>query len=63
MGRKYSEYGVEESASIILLECVRTGKSTGWSGTLEELESIEEICRKFNVRYVNDLLGEWQLKK
>lgn len=63
MGRKYRDYGVEEAASIILLECVRSGKSTGWSGTLEELEEIKILCQKFNVKYVNDLLGEWKLQE
>ena len=43
MGRKYRDYGVEEAASIIVCECVRSGKSTGWSGSLEELEAVEKV--------------------
>lgn len=63
MGRKYRDYGVEEAASIIVCECVRSGKSTGWSGSLEELEAVEKTCKDFNVKYVNDFKGEWQLRK
>ena len=60
MGRNYKNYGIETSAEIIVSECIHFGKSTGWCGSLEDLESVSRICNAYNVRYVCDFTGTWR---
>jgi len=61
MARNYNQQGAKESAAVILYECVKYGNSTGWCGSKEDLEEVENICNKFNVKYVSDYDGEWAL--
>lgn len=63
MARKYRDYGTEEAANIIILECVKYGESSGWGGSLEELEAVEKICNTLNVKYVDDFRGTWKIRK
>jgi hypothetical protein len=56
--RKYSE-PLRACAAEIAEEVVFTGRSTGWSGTLEQCEEVQDILRPFNIAYVDDMLGEY----
>jgi hypothetical protein len=50
-------------AEIILDDINRVGVSTGWTFTLEELESVGQILSKRGVAYVDDIRGTWALAK
>lgn len=63
MNRRYEDYDADVCAELIVTECVISGSSQGWSGSLEELEAIKEICSDFNVKYVDDFLGKWAVVK
>jgi hypothetical protein len=61
--RHYDDYGARESAAMIISECVRRGESDGWAGNDPEFSEVVKICGDFNVFYVNDWFGTWQLIK
>ncbi|OGW26378.1 MAG: hypothetical protein A2X59_05245 [Nitrospirae bacterium GWC2_42_7] len=46
-------------AGIITSKVVKSGKSNGWQGSLEELSQIKDILSEFNIYYVDDFVGEW----
>lgn len=58
--RNYSNYTIKDAAIEIITDCIKYGKSEGWSGSLEELQSIQEICNTYNVYYVDDFNGGWK---
>ena len=58
--RKYREVCSSTMvAGIIASEVIKSGKSDGWQGSLEELSQIEQIVSNFNIVYVNEFAGEW----
>jgi hypothetical protein len=61
--RNYGSYTTLRAASEIASEVVSMGLSTGWSGSLEELSLMEKTLAPFNIVYVDDLRGEWKLKR
>lgn len=61
MARKYASSSAAHNAATILSEIALAGKSTGWAGSHEDLEALKVRLRPFNVRYVDDILGEWAL--
>ena len=54
--RKYLNHSPHE----ILTDVAITGKSSGWSGSLQELESFKKFLEPFNVVYVDDFHGTWK---
>lgn len=62
MARNYKNYGAQESARIIISECVRTGESSNWCGDESDFLEVSSICKKFNVRYVDDWTGTWAVR-
>lgn len=52
-----------EAAVQIVEDVLGDGFSTGWSGSLEELETMKKILEPLNITYVDDMRGEWKLKK
>jgi hypothetical protein len=44
----------------ILKEVALHGKSQGWGGSLEELDTIKKKLAEFNVFYVCDFTGTWK---
>jgi hypothetical protein len=59
--RKYSEF--DEPEKIIMVEVMSHGKSEGWSGTIEERITVQNILGAFNVHYTDDISGTWSLRK
>jgi len=61
--RSYSNYSsMRDCAAEIVRDCILYGRSDGWSGSLEDLEKLEEICGRFNVIYADDFRGSWEPK-
>lgn len=59
MNRRYYE-PLQACAAEIASEVVVSGKSTGWSGSIESCETVREILRPFNIEYVDDMSGEYK---
>jgi hypothetical protein len=58
--RKYSYYSSsQEVASLIASEVIRYGKSEGWGGSLDELSTLQDILARYNIGYVDDMIGKW----
>ena len=63
MTRNYDNYSAERAAAIIVSEVITEGESTGWVGNgSEPMETIEKICNKYNVYYVDDFHGTWEYR-
>lgn len=61
MARNYNEEGSPESAAVLIAsDIIYSGRSTGWCGSLEDLESIRNILKPFNIVYYDDLIGGWR---
>lgn len=60
MYRQYSSEILD--AGLITLEVVDYGESSGWSGTLEQLKNMQDILKKHNIIYVDDIHGTWKKK-
>lgn len=58
MARSYSTDPTQD-AIVIAAECMRTGKSTGWSGTIEHRDAVAALLLRSGVRYTDDMRGEW----
>ena len=60
----YSDYeSMKECAADIARDCILKGKSDGWSGKLEDLETLSSILKPYNILYVDDFHGTWELCK
>lgn len=60
VSKKYADYSVKESVTLILQEIVKFGVSGGWCGSFEKLEEVQNILKKYNVMYTDDMFGEWK---
>ena len=58
MSRNYSDYA--SPGAVILSEVYETGKSEGWSGSIEEREQLEARLQPFHVIYTCDMRGTWE---
>ena len=56
--RKYRE--VKSPEVKILKEVALYGKSQGWSGSIEELNTLVKKLAEFNAFYVCDFTGTWK---
>ena len=63
MPRGYGVVGPRRAAELIVSECMRHGRSDGWSGSERDFAIVEELCNKFGVEYVDDFHGAWAPKK
>ena len=60
---KYSQYGsAKMCAAKIVSDCIISGESSGWSGSMEDFMEVEKICNQFGVVYVDDMNGTWKAK-
>jgi hypothetical protein len=55
-----NSYEAKGVASIIAAEVIRGGRSEGWTGSIKAREKLETILIKFNIGYVDDMLGAWE---
>ena len=58
MTRSYSDHA--SPGAIILAEVFNTGRSEGWSGSIEEREHLEARLKPFGVIYTCDMRGVWE---
>jgi len=62
--RRYREVcSLKMVAGIIASEVIKSSKSDGWQGSLEELSQVKKILSEFNSFYVDDFVGEWGHRK
>lgn len=62
--RKFEQFNsLKEVASSIAGEVVKSGKSEGWAGCLEDLDEVKSYLSKFNIAYVDDIFGKWAYRK
>lgn len=62
-GRYYEDMNPIEAGSTILSDIVHTGRSIGWiSKESETLGTMKEVLRPYNVQYVSDFEGRWELR-
>lgn len=62
--RNYANYdSPKEAAAVIVRDCIRDGSSSGWCGSQEDFDAVEEICNRFGVVYTDDMYGEWSPQK
>lgn len=59
--RRYSDDAREDAAQI-LADIVTKGASKGWCGSLEQLDRLSEILKNYNVFYVDDFNGTWEMR-
>lgn len=59
--RRYSNDAREDAAQI-LADIVTKGASKGWGGSLEQLDRLSEILKNYNVFYVDDFNGTWEMR-
>lgn len=58
--KKYADYSTKSAAAMILSDIALNRKSTGWAGSLENLEEMKVVLKPFNVAYVCDFTGTWE---
>lgn len=58
-----SEGSPKDVAQLILTECIRTGQSSGWSGSESQRDQIAAMLEPFSVSYVDDMHGIWKNSK
>ena len=59
--RHYTDNAREDAAKI-LADIVTRGSSKGWCGSLEQLDKLSEILKNYNVFYVDDFNGTWEMR-
>jgi len=57
--KRYHQMTARVAAALIAEEVIQHGKSTGWSGSLEEKDEVAEILEQYNIHYTDDASGEW----
>lgn len=58
--RAYDDAGAIGSACIIATDVLKTGRSRGWVGSVEEVAAVAEALAPLGIKYVDDLWGEWR---
>lgn len=60
--KRYEDYGTNRTCSFILKDIVNKGFSKGWRcRDLAVFNAVKDTLKKFNVFYVSDFEGRWEL--